>query len=142
MKRQTVLIILGVLGGLAALGAAIVGFVFYATSGVTSAADNFFATARGGDMEAVYALTSGQLRSVTTPDQLGAFIKVNRFNQVAETSWNSRSFENNIGNVAGTVTLDDGTVAPVAMQLAKEGEEWKISYIDVTQAGLRGKTGP
>jgi hypothetical protein len=141
MKRSTVLIILGVLGGLLLLGGAIVAFVFYATSGVTSAADKFFATARGGDVEAVYALTSGQLRSVTTPDQLGAFLKINRFNQVAETSWNSRSFENNIGNVTGTVRLDDGSVVPVSMQLAKEGEEWKISYIDVTQAGLNGGAG-
>ena len=142
MKRQTVFIILGVLGGLAALGAAIVAFVFYLTSDLTGAADKFFATARSGDMEAVYGLTSGQLRTVTTPDQLGAFIKTNRFNQVADTTWNSRSFENNIGNVSGTVTLDDGAVVPVTMELLKEADGWKISYIDVTQAGLQGKTGP
>ena len=138
MKRSTVFIILGVLGGLAALGAAIVALVFYATSGVTGAADAFFATARGGDIKAVYALTSGQLKSVTTPDQLGAFIKINRFNQVRETSWNSRSFENNVGNVAGTVTLDDGSTVPVTMQLFKEPDGWKISSVEVTQAGLRG----
>ena len=93
MKRSTVLIILGVLGGLLLFVGAIVAFVFYATSGVTSAADKFFATARGGDMEAVYALTSGQLRSVTTPDQLGAFLKINRFNQVAERHFRRRQLQ-------------------------------------------------
>jgi len=79
---------------------------------------------------------------VTTSDQLGAFIKTNRFNQVADTTWNSRSFENDVGHVEGTVTLDDGAVVPVTMQLLKEADGWKISYIDVAQAGLQGKTGP
>ena len=136
MKRQTVFIILGVLGGLAALVTGIVALVFYATSGVTGAADKFFETARGGDIHAVYALTSSELQNVTSAEQLGGFVKTYRLNQVTETSWTSRSFENNLGNVQGTVTLDDGGVIPLTLDLVKEGEDWKISSIDVPKAGV------
>ena len=137
MKKSTVFIILGVLGGLVLFVGAIVWLVFSLTSGVTNAADQFFATARGGDPKAVYAATSAQLHGVTTPEQLDGFIKQYRLNQVADTNWNSRSFENNIGNVQGSVTLDDGTVVPLSIQLVKEGEDWKVSFIDTTQAGVK-----
>ena len=142
MKRSTVFIILGVLAGLAALVAAIVSLVFYATSGVTMAADKFFATARGGDAQEVYALTSAQLRTVTGPEQLASFIEANRFDEVAKTSWGSRSIENNTGSVEGTLTLDDGGVVPVTIQLVKEGDSWKVSFIELPEAGLRGGAGP
>ena len=141
MKRTTVFIILGVLGGLAAFVTAIIMVVFYATSGVTSAADNFYATARRGDQQQVYALTSAELRNVSSPEQLAAFIAANRFDQVAETSWSSRSIENNVGSVEGSLTLDDGGVIPVTMQLVKEGDDWKVSFIDLREAGLSGGAG-
>ena len=138
MKKSTVFIILGVLGGFALFVGAIIWFVFQATSGVTDAADAFFATARGGDPKAVYAATSTQLHNVTTAEQLDGFIKQYRLNQVADTTWNSRSFENNVGNVEGTVTLDDGSVVPLSIQLVKEGDVWKVSFIDTTQSGVKG----
>jgi hypothetical protein len=141
VKKSTVFIILGVLGGFLLLIGAIVGFVFYATSDMTAAADEFYATARGSDQNAVYALTSAQLKRVTTPDQLASYIKANRFNEVADTSWSSRSFENNIGQVEGTLTLDDGGTVPVTMELFKEADGWKVSYIEIGQAGLRGGAG-
>jgi hypothetical protein len=82
------------------------------------------------------------LRKVTNADELAAYIKANRFDQVADTSWSSRSFENNVGSVEGTLTLDDGGVVPVTMELVKEGEEWKVSYIELGKAGVRGGVGP
>ena len=142
MKRTTVLIILGVVVGLAALVAAIVATVFYATSGVTGAADKFFATARGGNANAVYALTSAELRNVTSAEQLAAYMNANRFNQVAETSWSSRSIENNIGSVEGSLTLDDGGVVPIKMQLVQDAEGWKVSFIELREAGVKGGAGP
>jgi len=142
VKRQTVFIILGVLAGFMAFVAVIIAVVFYATSGVSDAADRFYATARGGTAQEVYALTSTELRKVTNADELAAYIKANRFDQVADTSWSSRSFENNVGSVEGTLTLDDGGVVPVTMELVKEGEEWKVSYIELGKAGVRGGVGP
>jgi hypothetical protein len=142
VKRQTVFIILGVLAGFLAFVAAIIAVVFYTTSGVTDAADKFYQTARGGNAEQVYALTSTELRKVTSADQLAAYIKANRFDQVANTSWSSRSFENDVGSVEGTLTLDDGGVIPVTMELVREGDDWKVSYIELGKAGVRGGAGP
>ena len=142
MNKKTVFIVLGVLGGVAALGAAVVALVFYATSGVTDAADKFFTTARGGDMAQVYALTSAELRNTTTREQLAAYVQENRFDQVAETSWSSRSIKNNLGSVEGSLTLDDGGVIPISMQLVKEADDWKISFIELRNAGLSGGAAP
>ena len=107
MKKRT---IFAIIGGVVALVAAIVGGVFYATSGMTGAADKFFQTARGGDIQAVYALTSAELRNTTSPERLAGFIEANRFDEVAETSWSSRTIENNLGSVEGTVTLERAEV--------------------------------
>lgn len=142
MKRQTVFIILGVLAGFMAFVAAIIAVVFYATSGVSDAADRFYETARRGNAQEVYALTSTELHNVTSAEQLASYIKANRFDHVADTSWSSRSFENNVGSVEGTLTLDDGAVIPVTMELVKEGDEWKVSYIELGKAGVRGGVGP
>ena len=68
MKKKTVF---KILGGIAIVAAAIVGLVFYVTSDMTGAADKFFETARSGDMESVYALTSAELRNTTSAEQLG-----------------------------------------------------------------------
>ena len=141
MQRKTLLIILGVVGGLAVLGGVIVAGVFYATSGVTGAADKFYATARTGTPQQVYGLTATALQNVTTPEQLAAYIETNRFNQVAETSWSSRSIENSLGRVEGTLTLDDGGEIPVTMELVQEGEDWKVSFIELGAAGLSGGAG-
>ena len=139
MKKKTVF---KILGGIAIVAAAIVGLVFYVTSDMTGAADKFFETARGGDAESVYALTSAELRNTTSAEQLAAFIELNRFDQVADTSWSSRSIDGGLGRVEGSVTLDDGGVVPLTMQLVKEGDGWKISFIELREAGLSGGVGP
>ena len=139
MTRKTVF---KILGGVAIAGAAIVGLVFYLTSGMTGAADKFFETARSGDAESVYALTSAELRNTTSAEQLAAFIELNRFDHVAQTSWSARSIDGGVGRVEGSVTLDDGGVVPLTMQLVKENGRWKISFIELREAGLRGGAGP
>ncbi len=139
MKKKTVLI---VLGSAVAVIAAIIGVVFYATSGMTGAADRFFEIARGGEQAEMYALTSAELRNSTSAEQLAGFIKANRFDQVAETSWSSRSIENGLGSLEGALTLDDGGVVPLSLQLVEEGGDWKISFIKLREAGLSGGVEP
>lgn len=138
MKRKTIFV---VLGGVVVVVAAIVGLVFYATSGITRTADDFFAKARSGDMAAVYAMTSAELRNSADSEKLASFIKTNRFDKVAKTSWSNRSINNNIGTLDGSVTLDDGGVIPLHMQLVSEGGDWKISLIELAEAGVSGGAG-
>jgi hypothetical protein len=135
MKRKTIFLVIG--GAVVAI-AAIIGIGFYATSGITRTADDFFAKAHSGDMAAVYAMTSAQLRNTADADELAAFIRDNRFDKVARTSWSKRSIENDVGTLDGSVTLDDGGVIPLHMQLVSEGGDWKVSLIKLAEAGVSG----
>jgi hypothetical protein len=135
MKHKKLFLILG---GIVVVIAAIVGIAFYATSGISRTADQFFAKAHDGNMAAVYAMTSAELRNTANADELAAFIKENRFDKVAKTSWSNRSVENNLGTLDGSVTLDDGGVIPLRMQLVSEGGEWKVSLIKLAEAGVKG----
>ncbi|WP_299192577.1 hypothetical protein [uncultured Erythrobacter sp.] len=119
----------------------IVGVVFYATSGVTDTADEFFAAANEGDYEEAYSLTSQQLQAQTDVAGLEQFLTTNGLNQVVDTSWSSRSIENDRGEVTGTVTTAGGGSIPVSVDLIYEGEEWKIIFIDVNSAGLQSSGG-
>jgi hypothetical protein len=138
MTRKTVVRV--AIGAVVAI-AAIVGIAFYATSGVTRTADDFFARAHDGDMAAAYAMTSAELHDTADAAKLASFIKANRFDQVARTSWSNRSVENSVGTLDGSVTLDDGGVIPLHLQLVSEGGEWKISLIKLAEAGVSGGDG-
>ena len=50
-------------------------------------------------------------------------------------TFTTRSIENNIGTVKGTLTAKDGAVTPVEFQLVKEQGEWRILFIEVRAAG-------
>ena len=50
---------------------------------------------------------------------------------VAEHSFSSRSVENGVGKVSGTLTSSTGGVMPVEYRLVKENEAWKILYISL-----------
>lgn len=114
----------------------ILSVVFYATSGITEAADEFFAAARSGDDAAAYALTSQQLQNQLTSEDLGEFLEQNGLDAVVETSWASRSMENDRGELSGTVTTETGGAIPIEMGFIYEQEQWKISLIDVEAVGL------
>ncbi len=119
----------------------IVGVVFWATSGITDTADDFFAAANDGDYEQAYSLTSQQLQGQIDADGLEAYLIENSLNQVTDTSWSSRSMENNTGELSGSVTTATGGEIPVTMELIKEGDDWRIKFIDVGNAGLESGGG-
>ncbi len=139
MKRSTIFMLLG---GAVVVIAAVVGLVFYATSGMTRTADDFFAKAHTGDTNGAYALTSAELHNTASPKKLASFIQANRFDKVAKTSWSNRSIKNNTGTLDGSVTLDDGGVIPLHMQLVSENGGWKISLLELSEAGVSGGAGP
>ena len=112
MKRQTVFIILGVLAGFMAFVAVIIAVVFYATSGVSDAADRFYATARGGTAQEVYALTSTELRKVTS--------NIFTHPEIATVGWSQRAVD--AGEVqAVQVTLPLAGNARAKMQGVRDG---------------------
>ena len=116
---------------------ALISLVFYATSGVADTADEFFAAANDGNYEQAYSLTSQQLQAQTDVQGLEEFLAANNLNEVVETSWSSRSINNDRGELDGTVTTSSGAAIPIEIQLIYEGEEWKITLIDADTAGLQ-----
>ncbi len=129
-NRKIVLIILGCVGGFFAFVGLIIGGVFYATSDMAAAGDNFFAASHKGDYDAAYALMSEDVRRNSGKDALEAFVLHSGFDKVVDTSWSSRSFQNDTGKLEGSVTTETGGVIPVTVQLVKENDAWKITYIN------------
>lgn len=128
-------------GAFVLLIAAIVGVVFYATSGIVDTADEFFEAASEGDYSTAYGLTSQQLQSTLTEEQLEAFAVDYGLDAVSDTSWNSRNINNDRGELVGTLTTAGGGTIPVEIDLVYEGEEWKISFINVDASGASATGG-
>ena len=124
--------------GLIVLFGLIFGVVFYATSGITDAADNFFAAVADGEYEAAQEFTSQRLRETTSPADLEEFAQANRIGNVTDTSWSSRSIENNTGQVTGTVETASGAVIPMTILFVSEGDEWRIDGFDIDTPNLNG----
>ncbi len=138
-KRTIVLIIVACVAGILAVAGGIIGAVFYASSGVVDSGDGFFEAARNGDYEAAYALTSQDIRRNRTAAGLKEYMVSNGLDEVVDTTWNSRSFENNSGKLEGSVTTKSGGIIPVTVDLVKENGVWKISYINRARSGLESE---
>ena len=72
-------------------------------------------------------------QQATPIDKFTAFVEGNPIlKDVAEHTFSNRSLENSVGKVSGTLTSSTGGVVPVAYQLVKEHDTWKILNIDLT----------
>ncbi|MCB2089071.1 MAG: hypothetical protein R3E18_09610 [Sphingomonadaceae bacterium] len=131
-------IILVVLAGFLTFVGGLVAIIFYATSGITETSDEFFAAARSGQYQSAYELTTRQLRAETSPEQLQSFLESNGLDKVTETSWRSRSINNDQGRLEGTATTEDGGTIPLAVEMIKESDGWRISLIKPAESGLKG----
>lgn len=116
---------------------AIVGVVFYATSGITDTADEFFAAAYDGDYDTAHSLTSQRLQEQGSPASLEQFLAAQGLDKVTETSWSSRNIENSTGSVEGTVTTESGAEIPILVEFVSENDEWKISYLEPKRVGMQ-----
>jgi len=121
--------VLKVLAAIVLFFALIIGIVFWATSGVTEAGDRFITALSSGDNDAAYELTSKAFKQSARPEQLAIFAKDYGLDRIGSTSWSSRSFENNSGELIGTATLDDGTEINLNIDLIYENDEWKVLHV-------------
>lgn len=144
MKTRTiVLIIVACIAGFVALVGGIIAIVFQATSGVAETGDRFFQAAREGDYVMAYSLTSEEIQRRNSVADLEAFIGANGLGRAVDTSWSSRSINNDTGSLAGTLTTATGGTIPVEIGLVYESGEWKINSISRTRTGLgAGLAGP
>ena len=94
----------------------VLGIVFYATSGITDTADEFFASAAEGDYVAAHQMAATQLRATRTPEELEQFLVEQGLDKVVETSWDSRSVNNDRGELVGTATNASGSKVALSMR--------------------------
>lgn len=127
-------VVLGIFAGIAV----VVGVVFWITAGVAKAGDDFFAAVQNDDIDAAYALLSEDFRAGVSKEGLQAYLAANALDDVKETSWSSRSINNGVGSLAGTVTTQSGDAIPIKLRLIDSDAGWKIHAITKESAGFQG----
>jgi hypothetical protein len=126
-------IVLGIVAGLAVVIGVAVWVALWATSGLIEPIERQLAALKAGNMAAAYEETSEAFRQATPIDSFTAFVEGNPIlRDVAEHTFSNRSVENSVGKVSGSLTSSTGGVVPVAYQLVKEHDTWKILNIDLT----------
>lgn len=127
--------ILKILAGFVVLIAAIFGFVFWATAGLPDTANSFFTRIAADDYAGAIALTTPDFRASTDRAALERFARENGFDKYQSADWSSRSFNNNLGSLEGSLRTNDGGVIPVTLQLVKADDGWRIQNVLKAQAG-------
>ncbi len=125
-----------ILGGVVAFIILAVGLAFYFTAGMVGVVDKQLALLRRGDIKGAYSLTSKDFQKATSLEQFTVFVKqYPSLSQNQGHTFTTRTVENNIGTVKGTLTARDGAVTPVMFQLVKEQGQWRILFIEARATG-------
>ncbi len=127
--------LLKILAGFVLLVVAVLGFVFWLTAGLPAAADEFFTKLAADDYEGAIALTTPDFRASTDRSGLESYARANGLNQYASASWTSRSVNNNVGKLEGSLTTKDGGVIPVSLELVKGDDGWRVQNVRKSAGG-------
>ncbi len=135
---------LKILGGIAVLGAIIVAFVFWLTSGIADAGNAFVAKLRSGEPKAAYEMTSAAFRKATRLEVFQQYVARANLKGAGEPSWSSRKIngagESAIGTLSGSIKDAKGNSMPVRLTLTKKDGTWVIHHMLFTPAGLAAGT--
>jgi hypothetical protein len=103
----------------------LVTFVFNQTQPVVNAGDAFMSALRDGNYDKAFDLCTTSVQQEVT-DAKGL---EDVFSSFQPASWNftSRSIDNNVGKLDGTVSYKKGDTGSVHIETEKVGEAWKIS---------------
>lgn len=125
------------LGGLFLVILAVIGLVFWLTSGMSETANAFFTALKQHDYPTAERYLSADFKANTPEAALRTFVEHNHLDRVRETHWESRSMEGGQGTLKGSVILDNGDAIPLVMKFVKKGDAWQIYAIEKAAAGLQ-----
>lgn len=110
--------------GLIALVALLFWFVFSITGPVVAGADAFMGAIRDGRYDQAYERAAPSLQQeLGSAEAFGTGIASYR---PREWSWSQRQLTNNVGNVSGSVTWQNGNQGTAEMQLNQINGEWRV----------------
>lgn len=132
MKKVLIGIFLGLL--IIVVGAVLL--VLYLTSDIVNSTDQFFSSIREGNIEEAYQYTATEFRAATPEETFKVFLRETAIVDYDSASWRSRSKQNNIGRLEGSIKTKSGGVIPVKIELVKEEGRWKILSINKKAGGV------
>ncbi|MBM3890940.1 MAG: hypothetical protein FJ388_17655 [Verrucomicrobia bacterium] len=113
----------------------IVAFVFWLTGGVVDAGNKFLSLLGEGRTQEAYLAADAALRSSQTEQEFTRIVKELSLTEYASASWRSRSMENNVATLEGTVQTRGGGHVPLTMKLIKQAGGWKVLSLEGPKAG-------
>ena len=134
-------LLIGILIGIVII-AVIVAVVFYLTSDVTRAGDQFFTLIRDGDAKGAYQSAAREFQASTSEEQFMVFLKNSSISNYESATWTSRSISDNVGALEGSLKTKGGGVIPIKVKLVKEDGKWKLLAIEKAAAGIVSDTQP
>jgi hypothetical protein len=120
-------------GGLFLLSSlACVGLVWMLWSAVAplgEAGDKFLALLGEGKTHEAYLAAGSAWRAREDEETFTATVRDLGLTGYQSSSWTSRSFDNNVGKLEGTITTKDGGTFPATVELNFEGGAWKVASV-------------
>jgi hypothetical protein len=108
---------------------------FSLTSPAVDAVNAHLAALKQGQVELAYQGTSSDFQGATSLDAFRQFVdSYPVLKDVAKTSFDERSVENNLATLKGRITNSTGAVTAFNAQLSKEGDSWKVQALDLPGA--------
>jgi hypothetical protein len=111
--------------------------VFYLTSGMADAADEFFAAIKRQDIANARGFLSEDFKASTDETALKQFLTQGALLNFKETNWSNRQISGGRGELEGEVITETGGVVPLKLLFVKENNAWKIYGIQKPTAGLQ-----
>lgn len=104
--------------------------------GLTEVADKFFRAVAAGDYDTALQYVSSGFKRSTSVEKLQNFLESRGLTDYASANWSSWKLTTEQGTLEGTITNQDGSTVPVTLVFVKQGEDWRIHYIDAGPAGV------
>jgi hypothetical protein len=117
------LVLLGLCLG---LGGLFFSGIFALTQPVVDASEEFLSLLGQGRITEAYAATADGFRVQQNEPSFTVAVQQLGLTDYASVSWHSRQIKNQEGSVQGTVTTKNGSTKPIAVQLIREGDKWKV----------------
>lgn len=110
-----------------------------ATRGVAKSANEFFTLIKDGKFDQAYNSTAKEFQASTSLEVFTQFLEMTTLKDFSKARWTTRSINNNLGKLIGSIQTREGGTIPVEIDLVKEEGRWKILSLTRKAAGLREK---